>query len=330
MENEVVCGSKCLESQKKLDQSTSSLKTALCYALEDLSPSCKTLPKSGTMRNGQLWERTTWVRPISVSACGSWPTPTVCGNYNRKGLSKTSGDGLATAVKKWPTPQAHKTTRSGEIVNVDGTPWDGIRKPHSKTTGRQITTALADAVAHGGDQTQPTTLNPAWVEWLMNWPVGWTSLEPIDHDKFEFWKKSSAAIIQGDTVRAVWFSRDPATPSCGQESAQQSAREHQDSLSGLPQKRPHAGRDMGCRQGRTCCLQGLFFFIPAKKNSSILYLQPCLSKRVGADLCGKTLGEFGRMSNGVKFRADRLKALGNGQVPIVAAAAWQTLVESAL
>ena len=27
-----------------------------------------------------------------------YPTPTVCGNYNRKGASKTSGDGLATAV----------------------------------------------------------------------------------------------------------------------------------------------------------------------------------------------------------------------------------------
>jgi hypothetical protein len=48
--------------------------------------------------------------------------------------------------KLWPTPQAHKTTRSGEIVNADGTPWDGIRKPHSKTTGRQITSCLADAV----------------------------------------------------------------------------------------------------------------------------------------------------------------------------------------
>lgn len=27
-----------------------------------------------------------------------WPTPTVCGNYNRKGASKTSGDGLATVA----------------------------------------------------------------------------------------------------------------------------------------------------------------------------------------------------------------------------------------
>ncbi len=35
-----------------------------------------------------------------------WPTPTVHGNYNRKGLSKTSGDGLATAVKMCKTPSA--------------------------------------------------------------------------------------------------------------------------------------------------------------------------------------------------------------------------------
>ena len=27
-----------------------------------------------------------------------WPTPTVCGNYNRKGASATSGGGLATVA----------------------------------------------------------------------------------------------------------------------------------------------------------------------------------------------------------------------------------------
>ena len=42
-----------------------------------------------------------------------WPTPTLHGNYNRKGASQNSGDGLETAVKKelWPTPTA--TERSG-------------------------------------------------------------------------------------------------------------------------------------------------------------------------------------------------------------------------
>jgi hypothetical protein len=34
----------------------------------------------------------------------NWATPNVCGNHNRKGASKTSGDGLSTQVKNWATP----------------------------------------------------------------------------------------------------------------------------------------------------------------------------------------------------------------------------------
>jgi hypothetical protein len=42
---------------------------------------------------------------MTTRACNSkrerfWPTPTVCGNYNRKGASASSGDGLHTAVQK--------------------------------------------------------------------------------------------------------------------------------------------------------------------------------------------------------------------------------------
>lgn len=34
----------------------------------------------------------------SLAQKGLLPTLTVCGNYNRKGASETSGDGLATAI----------------------------------------------------------------------------------------------------------------------------------------------------------------------------------------------------------------------------------------
>ena len=34
----------------------------------------------------------------SMARKGLWPTPTVCGNYNKTGASKKSGNGLATAV----------------------------------------------------------------------------------------------------------------------------------------------------------------------------------------------------------------------------------------
>jgi hypothetical protein len=110
----------------------------------------------------------------------------------------------------WPTPQAHKTTESGEIVNADGTPWDGKSKPHSKTTGRPITTALADAVRFATPQARDFRtgstdrwdnparsrnlndqiggqLNPTWVEWLMGWPLGWTDSAQSATDKFRQW-----------------------------------------------------------------------------------------------------------------------------------------------
>lgn len=31
-------------------------------------------------------------------------------------------------------------------------------------------------------------LNPRWVEWLMGWPIGWTSLEPLATDKYQEWQ----------------------------------------------------------------------------------------------------------------------------------------------
>ena len=39
----------------------------------------------------------------------SWATPNICGNHNRKGASKTSGDGLSTQVKNWSTPTVMDT-----------------------------------------------------------------------------------------------------------------------------------------------------------------------------------------------------------------------------
>lgn len=30
-------------------------------------------------------------------------------------------------------------------------------------------------------------LNPAWTEWLMGWPIGWTASEPLATDKIQEW-----------------------------------------------------------------------------------------------------------------------------------------------
>jgi DNA (cytosine-5)-methyltransferase 1 len=129
---------------------------------------------------------------------------------------------LETVVGRstWPTPSANKQTASGELTNADGSPWDGMSKPHSAKTSKPVQTALMDAVktwptptchnakecdapaeatlntptlthqARGGDLTQPKHLNPVWVEWLMGWPLGWTDLKPLATDKFQAWRHS--------------------------------------------------------------------------------------------------------------------------------------------
>jgi len=84
-----------------------------------------------------------------------WPTPTVCGNHNRKGASPKSGDGLATAVAKVATPTA-RDWKSGKASQA-------THDKNSRPLSEQI----------GG------SLNPTWVEWLMGWPLGWTDLKPL-------------------------------------------------------------------------------------------------------------------------------------------------------
>ena len=51
----------------------------------------------------------------------------------------------------------------------------------------------------------------------------------------------------------------------------------------------------------------------------------CRGSWWGSDPADDPKSGVGRMANGVAYRVDRLKAIGNGQVPAVAATAWQVL-----
>jgi hypothetical protein len=155
-----------------------------------------------------------------------WPTPTVCGNYNRKGASATSGDGLATAVKKWPTLTAcmSKGSSPASLKRKSGRDRSLDRLDHS--------VMLSD----GGH------LNPTWVELLMGWPKGWTSLKPLHGAS-----KDISGPLSG------WANAEPWGP--------------------------------GWEDG------------------------------------------IMRAAHGVPARVDRLRALGNGQVPQCAALAWRILMQ---
>jgi hypothetical protein len=127
-----------------------------------------------------------------------WPTPTVNGNYNRKGSGKKSGDGIATAVKNWPTPTAFdwntpvksrievgsKTYRGNlkEAVHQWPTPRAGGMCGGSgnweqlKNKCKDIDESRKMGAGNGGQ------LNADWEERLMGYPDGWTDseLENVD------------------------------------------------------------------------------------------------------------------------------------------------------
>lgn len=118
---------------------------------------------------------------MSDRACNSkrrrfWPTPTVCGNHNRKGASATSGDGLATVVtqRTWPTATA--------------TAYKGWSPNHNRAmTDDRLDYSVERESFQPGQQTPPMRLNPEWVEWLMGWPIGHTGLKPLETGRYLEW-----------------------------------------------------------------------------------------------------------------------------------------------
>lgn len=201
------CGTTWPGSLAKYDPATHSLKTAQHSLFEDLIECSPTLPRSGLMRNGVLWERPMlaprtngnesglWPTPTRDSATerakryaqggmfltaavAQWPTPTVCGNYNRKGASARSGDGLATAVSQRIYPTATATAYKGWSPNHN----------RADTDDRLDYTIEREGFSHG-QQTPPKRLNPDWVEWLMGWPIGQTALKPLETGRFHEWRQ---------------------------------------------------------------------------------------------------------------------------------------------
>jgi hypothetical protein len=91
-----------------------------------------------------------------------WPTPSVHGNYNVAGLSAKSGDGLATAVKSFPTPRASEYKDCGPV---------GSKSQIHMDKRSYLCAKVKDAEKPSG------CLSPDWVEWLMGLPYGWTELD---------------------------------------------------------------------------------------------------------------------------------------------------------
>ena len=181
-------------------------------------------------------------------------------------------------MKKYPTPTARDfkdtTNCSLDSINPDGS--DRDRRD-------RLVGAVVDRY---GKPEKTMQLNPTWVEWLMGWPIGWTSMEPITDLDWRDWETDPA----DEYDETTW-----PTPN---------VRDH---LGGESNTSPEAWQKMADQ----CKERGVNKQYPL---------------RVAVNDNKETItGNIPRVATGIKHRVGRLKAIGNGQVPQVAALAWTIL-----
>ena len=94
---------------------------------------------------------------LAEEAKKNWATPNVCGNHNRKGASKTSGDGLSTQVKNWPT--ARTSDAEGGRIETEMTEQGFKSKRHK--SNQTFGAKLRDAV-ETHEENWPTATTRDW------------------------------------------------------------------------------------------------------------------------------------------------------------------------
>jgi hypothetical protein len=156
---------------------------------------------------------------------------------------------------------------------------------------------------------------------MMSWPIGWSSLEEMPCEQMSEWEyrtKGSPADVSRICLRSVWWDNDPSETPYRPRSYEQLARERDGSLPILPQDRAYEGGGLGPRGGSRGDMRHLLNCVSSETESQgDVVRQPCLFEREGETISKVEVG-------GVN-QAHRLKAIGNGQVPIVAGVAFQQL-----
>ncbi len=176
----------------KYDRGSRSWRTYLALFPADTSVAFSgTWPKAGLMHGGACCRRPRWERRIAATGSGCWLTPRAIYGAH-PGMKDQSH--LTGQVQTWPTPtNSMVTTGDQEQARFSGS---DPKRPayadankiyatpsaHPRTqTPRQVDHGVQLANQVGGQ------LNPAWVAWLMGWPIGWTALEPLATGRFRRW-----------------------------------------------------------------------------------------------------------------------------------------------
>lgn len=329
-----ICGPQQLTPYARLDPATASLRTFQACLLPGISSeSYATLPKAGIACDGVVYLRPSWEQTIGEIDSGLLlPTPTASEDIQAKrlggaseiytdktgkprrrmatGKSASMGLGKMAAINMWPTPRAsdYKGATSASAMEKAAPRGHGPNLPE-----------------HVAEQAGGGKLNPTFVEWLMNWPIGWTSLEPLRKEYFDDWQQRTqggTAGVHSGAMRCMWWDADPSETPYRPQPIEQRAGEYSNSMPGVPQGNAPTGWDMGQGQGDTDQVRDMRDGVsteaqPQERESTVR--EPGMSQGEGEIIS--------RVTVGVVNRVDRLKAIGNGQVSMVAATAWRLLTE---
>lgn len=127
------------------------------------------LVPSGLTHNGRLYQPQRQVRPTNERDGGA-------------------------GQRNWPTPTASDRVGSGPTIIR--------RNGKSRMDERLCYATEQDPRNWPTPDESKGRLNPQWVEWLMGLPLGWTALEPLAANAYEYWLNS--------TAEGTWWDYDPA------------------------------------------------------------------------------------------------------------------------
>ena len=168
----------------KYDPEDCSWRTSQVSFLVDLNTYSETWPRSGSMRNGQVYERPMSVRPIVENESLSWDTkePRWATPTTR---DYKDGDGTANVkTNSLLGRQAPRTLMPGqELSNNDQTSPQQWRTPEGSDGEGGTMQIIAGKAGHYklGDQVgDRKILNPKFVEWLMGWPEDWIEFHVLE------------------------------------------------------------------------------------------------------------------------------------------------------
>lgn len=280
-EKEAAYGQNMRVSFARFDLDSYSWKIPHFLFQEDWASFSQTWPRWGMMRHGVCYQLNQWEPDTNETESGlqlygtataqggirserfregrspspfklaardrQFPTPVAgTGNYNYKGASATSGDGLITAVKraeKWPTPVAKDATSTSPNEKPRDKLVAAVEK--GRTKNATYPTPNIDSMCGGSgsyaqimqnpnltDEEKRSMasgnagqLNPDWEEWLMFWPVGWSDIEtpneelvwlhpafdPADRERFRLPRLTTRRQHRAHRVKAIGNGQYPAT-----------------------------------------------------------------------------------------------------------------------